>query len=54
MRIDRATLAALYLDWVNNYATLDIFAEHHGLTPDEAAYLLQAAESCHTNPHPEA
>jgi hypothetical protein len=52
--MNRETLTALYLEWVNDYASLDTFAEHHGLTPDEAGLLLVVAKSCFENPHPEA
>jgi hypothetical protein len=52
--INRETLAALYLEWVNDYASLDTFAEHRGITPNEAAFLLAAAKSCFENQHPEA
>ena len=52
--MNRENLAALYLDWVNNYLTLESFAEHHGLTEIEAAQLLCVAQSCHENNHPEA
>jgi hypothetical protein len=52
--MNRETLAAFYLDWVNNYLTLDTFAEAYGLTASEAAFVLHAAQSCHENPHPEA
>jgi hypothetical protein len=52
--ITRENLQSLYLDWVNNYLTIDKFAEHHGLTTKEAELLLIVAKSCHENPHPEA
>ena len=52
--INRESLAAVYLDYRNNYLSVDLFAEHHGLTPDEARALLLLAESCLTNPHPDA
>jgi hypothetical protein len=52
--IDRKLLSALYLDWVNNYLTLDKFAEHHGLYIGEAEALLKVAQDCFENNHPES
>jgi hypothetical protein len=52
--MNRETLTAVYLSWLNDYASLETFAEHHGLTPTEAAFVLAAAKSCFENPHPEA
>lgn len=52
--ITRESLSALYLDWVNNYLTIEKFAEHHGLTENEALLLISVAQSCFENPHPEA
>lgn len=52
--MNRDTLAALFLDYINNYLTVDVFAEHHGLYPDEAAALLEVARQCHQVPHPDA
>ena len=52
--ITRQTLLELYLDWVNNYLTVAVFAEHHGLTEAEANQLLAVAQSCFENNHPEA
>lgn len=52
--INRETLTALYLEWVNDYLTLEHFAEHHGLTPSEAFVLIAVAQSCFENPHPES
>lgn len=50
----RETLAAIYLDYVNNYLTSAKFAEHNGLTESEALHLIFVARSCHDHPHPEA
>jgi hypothetical protein len=52
--INRETLFKLYLSWVNDYLTIEKFAEHHGLTVTEAATLLEVAQSCFENNHPEA
>lgn len=34
-------LEAIYLDWVNNYLTTEIFAEHYMLNIDDATKLLE-------------
>ena len=52
--INRESLMRLYLSWVNDYLTIEKFAEHHGLTPNEAALLVSVAQSCFENPHPES
>lgn len=51
--IHRRALFELYLDWVNNYLTIEKFAEHHGLYVHEAEMLVQVAQSCFENNHPE-
>ncbi len=50
----REYLAALYLRYVNEYLTLAVFGEHHGLTAEEAGALVTLGKSCHENPHPDA
>jgi hypothetical protein len=52
--INRETLAALYLEWVNDYVSLQTFAEHKGLTQHEALILLEVSKYCLENQHPEA
>jgi hypothetical protein len=52
--INRETLAALYLEWVNDYVSLATFAEHKGITQHEALILLEVCKSCLENQHPEA
>lgn len=47
-------LAAVYLDWVNNYLTIEKFAEHKGLYVDEAKILLSVAKQCFEKDHPES
>ena len=49
----REQLIEVYYDWYNNYLTLEKFAEHNGLTENEAFALIRLAESCANNPHPE-
>jgi hypothetical protein len=52
--MSRETLAAIYLDWKNNFLTLTGFAEHYGLHDVEAEMLVNLARMCFENPHPEA
>lgn len=54
MKINREALFALYLEWVNDYLTIEKFAEHHGLTVSEAAALIEVSQSCFENNHPES
>lgn len=51
--IKREDLEKEWLDWVNNYLTIETFAEHRGLTVKEAEKLLEVALSCFGNEHPE-
>lgn len=50
----RETLKSLYLSWVNDFVSLETFAQYHGLDATEAASLLLVAKSCFENSHPEA
>jgi len=43
----RDYLADLYLDWVNNFLTLERFAEYYGLDEEDAKQLLVLAKKCH-------
>ena len=36
----KQTLEDFYLDWVNNYLTVDCFAEAHRITPQQAHTLI--------------
>ena len=48
----REKLADIYLDWVNNYLTIELFAEHAGLYIDEAKDLLDVCKRCANIEHP--
>ena len=50
----REQLSADYLDWVNNYLSVELFAEHRGLTVAEAKMLITLGTLCFENEHPEA
>lgn len=43
----KTSLAKLYLDFVNNYITIAVFAEHNALTIDEAIDLLKKGQKFH-------
>ena len=43
----RDTLADLYLDWVNNFLTIEKFSEYYGLDEEDARDLLKIAKKCH-------
>lgn len=50
----REQLIAIYLDWRNNYLTVAKFAEHNGLTEDEAETLIDLARLVFSHDSPEA
>lgn len=52
--VARDYLIQVYLDWTNNYLTVEKFAEHHGLTPDQGTTLIALATQVYNTPHPEA
>ena len=40
-------LRAFYLDWFNNYLTIEKIAEHHGLDLDDAKTLISIGRYMH-------
>ena len=52
--ISRKQLIDDYLDFVNNYLSVSLFAEHRGLTEGQARLLLDVAKMVFNSPHPEA
>jgi len=40
-------LQVIYLDWLNNFLTVDRFAEHYGMTPDAALELIDSGRRAH-------
>lgn len=54
MRELRSVLNDYYLEWRNNYLTPEIFAEHNGLTLEQALSLLEVMKEVFYSPHPEA
>jgi hypothetical protein len=54
MRELRAVMIEYYLDWRNNYLTVEKFAEHNGLHIDQAIDLIRQAKVIFNSTHPEA
>lgn len=52
--ISREQLIDDYLDFVNNYLTVSLFAEHRRLTEGQARLLLDLAKMVFNSRHPEA
>lgn len=50
----RETLIDIYLDWRNNYLTHEKFADHNGLTVDQAKTLIDLARNVYESTHPDA
>lgn len=40
-------LRKLYLDWFNNWLTIDAFCEHHGIHRDDAITLIELGRKYH-------
>lgn len=36
-----------YLDWFNNYLTIEVFAEHNEITVKEAKIIIELGEQIH-------
>jgi hypothetical protein len=49
----RDQLIKIYLDYVNNYLTIEKFAEHSGLHFDQAESLLALARAVFNSEHPD-
>lgn len=54
MQNARDYLKELYLDWRNNYLTIEKFAEHNGITKEHAEWLLLLAQNVNNSNHPES
>lgn len=49
----RTYLCELYLDWLNNWLSLECFAEHHGMSVEHAEKLLELAHDVRESKHPD-
>lgn len=54
MKQARDYLTDLYLDFRNNYLTIEKFAEHNGLHVKHAILLMEVAEQVFDSKHPDA
>lgn len=54
MQNARDYLTSLYLSYTNDYLTVALFAEHHGMTETEMSSLLDIARNVATSNHPDA
>jgi hypothetical protein len=54
MQNARDYLTKVYLDWVNNYFFVSTFAEHNGITEEQAELLIDLAEKVYNSKHPDA
>lgn len=50
----RETLISVYLEYVNDYLTVEKYAEIHGLTNGQASILISLARQVANSDHPEA
>ena len=50
----RDTLINMYLDWRNNYLTVERYAECNGLLVNEAQKLIDLGRAVFNHAHPEA
>lgn len=49
----RDVLKAIYHDYFNNYLSLAVFAEHNGITTDQATRLITLAKEIDQSCHPD-
>jgi hypothetical protein len=49
----REIIIQAYLDYLNNYLTVEKFAEHNGLTVDQATTFIALAKDVWQSKHPE-
>ena len=54
MKSTRENLDTQYVEFLNDYLTIDKFAEHKGLTEDQARQLIELGKSIHYSKHPDA
>ena len=50
----REVLINMYLDYLNNYISINRFAEDNGLTADQAKSLVILAREVYNSDHPDA
>ncbi|MGZ8887990.1 MAG: hypothetical protein ACXW1D_00360 [Halobacteriota archaeon] len=50
----RQILINAYLDYLNNYLSIETYAEHNGLTSEQAYSLIVLARQVANSEHPDA
>lgn len=50
----RTVLRDIYLDWINNYISIELYAEHNGLTVEQAQRLIELSREVFNSKPPEA
>lgn len=45
----RERLKAMYLDWVNNFLTVPVFAEHYGISEKLAELIIDEGRELHNS-----
>jgi hypothetical protein len=51
--MNRSEFTAIYLDWLNNFASIQGFAGYYGLSESEAVRLINLAKEITMSNHPE-
>lgn len=54
MKLMRDSLIMIYTDYCNNYLSVELFAEHNGLTYIEGERLIALAREVASHSHPDA
>ncbi len=49
----RKHLEAAYLDYTNDYLTIELYAEHNGLTIEDVRNILKVGKYIHEGNHPD-
>lgn len=52
MRIEDITLcqvAKMYRDWLNNFLTVQAFADYYNISDEDAVCVIRVGRNCHDN-----
>jgi len=52
--MNREQAKAIYLEFVNDYLTVECYADHHGLSDNEASALINLVREIYYAKHPSA
>ena len=50
----RNILIEVYMDFINNYLTIDLWAEHNSLTLEQGRQVIAVARQVYNSEHPES